>query len=157
MADVQVLDKAFDVIMRRLVDTGRAPHYAELALALGCSVEEGRQAQRDLLATGIPAWALPGTDYLASFAPFNVVPTQYRIAVEGEQKWWAQCGFEALAMCWVFPGKTVRIEAPCLDCNEPIVVEMRDGEFLTVEPAGVVGHLNEPWGMGGSVELRAFR
>jgi hypothetical protein len=90
MADLALLDRSFDVIMRRLVDTGQAPHYAELARALGCSVEAGRQAQRDLLATGIPAWVLPGTDYLASFAPFNVVPTQYRVAVNGEPKWYAQ-------------------------------------------------------------------
>ena len=90
MTELRVLDQAFQVVLRGLIETGHAPHYTELARALGCSVEEGRQAQRDLLATGIPAWVLPGTDYLASFAPFNVVPTQYRIAVEGEQKWFAQ-------------------------------------------------------------------
>ena len=54
MANSQTLDKAFNVIMRRLVASGRAPHYAELAAALGCSVEEGRQALREVMASGPP-------------------------------------------------------------------------------------------------------
>jgi hypothetical protein len=60
-------------------------------------------------------------------------------------------------VCWLFPGKTVRVEAPCLDCNEPIVIEMRDGRFLSVEPPEVVGHLNQPWIRGGPAEIRALR
>ena len=58
-------------------------------------------------------------------------------------------------MCWLFPGQTVRIEAPCLDCGEALTVTMRDGEILAAEPATVVGHLNQPWGT--SPEGRAFR
>jgi hypothetical protein len=58
---------------------------------------------------------------------------------------------------WLVPGKTVRTEAPCLDCNEPIVVEMRDGQFLRVDPSETVGHLNQPWIRGGPPELRALR
>ena len=48
MADTQTLDKAFHVIMSRLLDTGQAPHYSELATALGCPIEEGRQIVHDL-------------------------------------------------------------------------------------------------------------
>ncbi len=147
MADAQVLDKAFLVIMSRLAETGQAPHYTELAAALGSSVEQGRQTLRDVLKTGFPGWVHPGTDLIASFPPFNNLPTQYRVSVDGQQKWFAQCGFEALAVGWLFPGKAVRIQAPCLDCNEPIEVEMRDGQFLRVEPRGVVGHLNCPWSL----------
>ena len=35
MADTQTLDKAYHVIMSSLVETGQAPHYSELATALG--------------------------------------------------------------------------------------------------------------------------
>ena len=42
MADLAMLDKAFHHIMRSFIETGRAPHYTELAAALGVSVEEGR-------------------------------------------------------------------------------------------------------------------
>jgi len=38
----------------------------------------------------------------------------------------------------------VRIEAPCLDCGEPMVVEMRDGETLKIEPERLVGYMSVP-------------
>lgn len=145
MADAAVLDRAFQVIMRRMVNTGQAPHYTELAAALGYAVREGRQVLHDVLDAFLPGWLYPETDYIASFAPFSNLPTQYRISVAGRQRWFAQCGFESLAVTWLFPGEVVRIDAPCLDCNEPLVLEMRDGNFLAGEPARIIGHLNYPW------------
>ena len=90
MADLANLDKAYQITMNRMVQTGQAPHYTELAAELGVSVEEGRVILHELIDTGIPAWLHPGTDYIASFPPFNNLPTQYRITVGGEQKWFAQ-------------------------------------------------------------------
>ena len=65
-------------------------------------------------------WLHPETDYIASFPPLNNLPTQYRISVRGEQRWFAQCGFEATSVTWLFPGETVRVDAPCLDCGDPM-------------------------------------
>ena len=90
MADLAILDNAFRIIMARMVQTGQAPHYTELAADLGVQMEEGRLILHQLIDTGIPAWLHPGTDYIASFPPFNNLPTQYRITVGGEQKWFAQ-------------------------------------------------------------------
>jgi len=56
---------------------------------------------------------------------------------------------------WLFPGKTVRIDAPCLDCGEPIVVEVRDEQILAVEPPGIVGYAYSQ--VGGSPETRPWR
>ena len=44
MADTQTLDKAYHVIMSRLVETGQAPHYSELATALGCPIGKGARS-----------------------------------------------------------------------------------------------------------------
>lgn len=90
MADLGTLDKAFHQIMRTFIETGRAPHYTETAAALGVSVEEGRRLFRDLEATGYSFFLHPETDQIVSAAPFNNLPNQYRIAIEGEQKWFAQ-------------------------------------------------------------------
>ena len=90
MADLDLLDRAFASVMRRFIDTGQGPHYTELASDLGLSVEEGRRVLHDLIDTGIPAWVHPDTDYIVSFAPFNNLPTQYRISVDGRQSWFAQ-------------------------------------------------------------------
>ena len=90
MAELATLDKAYQITMARMVQTGQAPHYTDLASELGVSMEEGKVILHDLIDTGIPAWLHPGTDYIASFPPFNNLPTQYRITVGGEQKWFAQ-------------------------------------------------------------------
>ena len=86
-----LLDNTYNVIITRLVDTGQAPHYTEIALALGVPVEQGRSALHELMASGvIGMWLFPDTDYVSSFAPFSNLPTQYRISIAGEQKWFAQ-------------------------------------------------------------------
>jgi hypothetical protein len=86
-----LLDKTYSVIIKRLVETGQAPHYTEIAEALGVPVEEGRRALNDLMSSGVLGmWLFLGTDYISSFAPFSNLPTQYRISVAGEQKWFGQ-------------------------------------------------------------------
>ena len=42
------------------------------------------------------------------------------------------------------PGKTVRVEAPCLDCGLAIRVDIKDGVLLRVEPEGVTGFVAVP-------------
>ena len=43
-------------------------------------------------------------------------------------------------MCWLFPGKTVCIDALCLDCGDPVAVEVRDGVLVSSEPGTAVGY-----------------
>jgi hypothetical protein len=88
--DLALLDRAFTAVRNRMVETGQAPHYTELARELGLGMEEGRLLVHDLMASGIPAWTHPGTDQIASFPPFNNQPTQYRITIDGQQRWFAQ-------------------------------------------------------------------
>ena len=91
MSEPSQLDKVFNIIMKRMVATGQAPHYTEIAAEIGCSPEEGKKALHDLFAVkGFPGWLYPNTDFITSFAPFNNLPTQYRITIEGQQKWFAQ-------------------------------------------------------------------
>ena len=78
------------ILMQSFIGSGRAPHYAELAAALGVTVEEGRQLLHDLEATGYSFFLHPETDQIVSVAPFNNLPNQYRITIDGEQKWFAQ-------------------------------------------------------------------
>ena len=85
-----LLDRTFHFIMNRMVETGQAPVYTEIAHALGISPDEGRKALHDLFSEMIPCWLSPGTDLVTSFAPFNNLPTQYRVTIDGEQKWFGQ-------------------------------------------------------------------
>lgn len=138
------LDETYHYILSTFVERGQAPHYTEIAARFGEPVEQGRQRLRELMAQRLPNWLFPDTDLVASFAPFNNLPTQYRISVDGAQRWFAQCGLESLATTWMFPGKQVSIDAPCLDCGEPLHVEVIDGEIANADPAGIRFYVDLP-------------
>ncbi len=154
MADLELLDRGYAAIMGRIVGAGRAPHYTELAAELGVGLDEGKSLVHELVAA-TPGWTHPGTDYLASFPPFNLQPTHYRVSIDGRSGWFAQCGLEATAVRWTVPGATVRIDAPCLCCGEPMVIEMVDDEIVATEPDGIVGYTSAE--IGGEAASRPFR
>ena len=154
MTSLTDLDVTYAAIMAETVASGVVPHYAELAATLDISPNDARERIKEIIDL-TPGWLHPGTDYIASFPPFNNQPTQYRVSVDGEQKWFAQCGFEALACGWLFPGQTLRIDAPSLLGDDPMAIEMRDGELLMVEPDTIVGYTRSP--VGGDAANRPFR
>ena len=91
MSSPSLLDKTYHAIVTRMVQSGQAPHFTELAEELKVPVEAAREALHDLVTAGIPGiWLFPETDYISSFAPFSNLPNQYRITVDGEQKWFGQ-------------------------------------------------------------------
>jgi len=90
MSQHSILGETYKIILKKMVETGQAPHYTEIATGLRVSVEEGRKALHDLFSEGIAAWLFPNTDYIASFSPFSNLPTQYRITIDDQQKWFGQ-------------------------------------------------------------------
>ena len=90
MDEPTALDRTFQIIMKQMVESGQAPHYTEIAAEIGISPEEGRKLLHDLFSAGVPGWLFPNTDFITSFAPFNNLPTQYRITIDGQQKWFGQ-------------------------------------------------------------------
>ena len=90
MSDPSQPDKVFQIIMKHMMETGQAPHYTEIADELGVSPDEGLNALRELFSPGFPGWLYPNTYHICSFPPFNNLPTQYRVTIDGQQKWSAQ-------------------------------------------------------------------
>ena len=91
MAEPTLKDKTYSIIMKRFVETGQAPHYTELAAKLGVSPREGKAALHQLFSTrGFAGWLFPKGDTVVSFAPFNNLPTQYRLTIDGQQRWLGQ-------------------------------------------------------------------
>ena len=91
MADRELLARTYNAAISHNVCDGHAPHYTQLAKELGLSPEEARTALHELEKAGVPGfWLHPGTDVVSSLAPFSNIPTQYRISVDGEQKWYGQ-------------------------------------------------------------------
>lgn len=92
MTDGQMTQVAYSAILEHFVQTGRAPHYTELADAIDVDIAEARELQR-AAASAAPAetcWLAHDTDHIESWAPFSNVPTHYLISVDGIQKWYGQ-------------------------------------------------------------------
>lgn len=84
------LNETFHIIIERLIATGQAPNYTEIAAKIGLSPSEGRKVLHKLFSSiGFPGWLYPKTDDIASFAPFSI-SSNYRLTIEGEQKWFGQ-------------------------------------------------------------------
>jgi len=127
------------------VERGVASHYVEIARALGWPTDQARAVLHQVAGMGLAMWLHPGTDLIASCAPFSSLPTLYRISIDGVPHGYAQCGLEVLAVRWLFPGYEVKIDSLCPDCGEPISLAMSDGELLSLSPQSVVARTNLPF------------
>ena len=145
MPDATRLDRIYRFVLETVIASGQAPHYNQIATQFGIAPDAGKRMLHDLMAAGLPNWLHPGTDLIASVAPFSVLPTHYRITIDDEQKWFAQCGLEALAVSWLFAGKDVEIDAPCLASGQALHVTMRDGVITREDPAGLCLYFNIPF------------
>ncbi len=90
MQETTLVQRAYTAVIEHFINTGRAPHYTELAGALGVSPEEARQVQHKAAESSIACWFVKDTDYVESWAPFSNVPTHYLVTIKGEQKWYGQ-------------------------------------------------------------------
>lgn len=138
------LDRTYRFILTSWAERGHAPHFTDIARAFGEKPDDGRQRLHDLIATGLPSWLFPGTDLIASFAPFHSLPNQYRLTVNGRHAGFAQCGFETIPASFMFPGTAITVDATCLDCGDPLQLRVRDGVVESEQPRGVVGYVDVP-------------
>ena len=90
MAEPEQVQRAYTAIIRHSVETGVAPHYTGLARMLGVEPDDALELQAKAAKSAAGCWISQDTDYIHSFAPFSNLPTQYRVTVEGEQKWYGQ-------------------------------------------------------------------
>lgn len=90
MADESLVQQAYTTIQKHFIQSGRAPHFTELAKELEITPDEAKDIQQKAADEGVGCWISHDTDYIASWAPFSNIPTQYLVTIEGEQKWYAQ-------------------------------------------------------------------
>lgn len=90
MKENELVQRAYTAVIEHFVETGRAPHYTELADTLGLQPEEARQVQHKAAESSIACWFIKDTDYIESWAPFSNVPTHFFVTINGVQKWYGQ-------------------------------------------------------------------
>jgi hypothetical protein len=57
---------------------------------MNVTVEEARALQRQAAESALACWMVNETDLIESWVPFSNVPTNYRVTVNGKQKWYGQ-------------------------------------------------------------------
>jgi hypothetical protein len=103
----------YDWILAR----GVPPTTAEIEVGLGGAPGSAREA---LAALKIGKTILPDprTGEIWMAGPFAAAPSPYRV-IGSRASWWANCAWDMLGVA-VLANETVRIEATCTDCGEPI-------------------------------------
>ena len=92
MASQEERQKVHQGVLSHFIETGRAPHYTELAELLDIVPEKARRIIRETTAES-PfsfAWITPDTDYIGAWAPFSNLPNHHLISVDGVEKWYGQ-------------------------------------------------------------------
>ena len=127
-----------DPTVRRLVyqhflEHERPPTATETAEAVGTSPAQVQAAYQRLARDHILALAPPGHE-IRMAAPFSAVPTAFRIKT-ADHAWWANCALDALGVP-VMLGTDASVLSICGDCEEPLGIEVRNGQLL--EASGVI-------------------
>ena len=120
-------------VYRQAADTGRVPKPVEIAAALGRPQPDVEEAIRRLAADRV--WVLaPGTANIWAANPFCAVPSNFRVRALG-RTYWGVCVWDALGIPAALHADAT-VLARCGDCDEEIVLEVRDGALVRGE--GVV-------------------
>ena len=144
MPDIPSVQQIYTTVLQHFINTGRAPHFTELAFTMNIDPDQAKSLQHAAADAGVGSWFINGADYVECWAPFSNVPTHHLIEVNAEQKWYGQCGLESLATCWMFPHSEVKVISRCVHCAEQVIVIIKDGEVLNIDPVTAVGHMNSP-------------
>jgi hypothetical protein len=56
MVEASLTQRAYTSIQQHFIDTGRAPHFTELAVKLGVTADEARIVQREAAEAGVGCW-----------------------------------------------------------------------------------------------------
>jgi hypothetical protein len=108
---------------RLVAELGRVPMAEDVANSAELAIDEVRAGWRRL--HDVHALVLDqATAEIRMANPFSAVPTPYRVRAHG-QWWYANCAWDAFGVCAAL-AVDGQIETSCLDCGEPITVNVRD-------------------------------
>jgi Alkylmercury lyase len=118
-----------------LAATGRAPTQRDVAHVTFLAVEAIEASFVRLARSHV--LVLDGLGEVLMAMPFSAAPTPFSVRATGSappQQWWANCAWDAFGIA-AATGRDVEIDTDCPDCGEPLVLVVRDGQF--VESAGI--------------------
>lgn len=137
-AEVDVDDATLDQQVRvhvygEALATGKVPRPAAIASALGAP-QEAVEASIQRLAQNRVWFLAPGTSNIWAANPFCAIPSNFKVEALG-RTYWGVCIWDALGIPAALHADAT-ITTFCPDCNEKLVLEVRDGQL--VQKAGIV-------------------
>ncbi len=142
MASFSPTDKDLrQYLLNQFLATGRAPAIddiaEELSLTRGQVLESCRHLEGGIC-------AIMHESQIYHFPPFANYQSAYPVTVDGQQKWFAECGMEVMGLSFVFPGKEVAVNTTCALSGEPIEIRQKDGKLLGQNPTTTRLHVGLP-------------
>lgn len=117
-------------VFTQTAETARVPQPPQIAQALARPEAEVLEALKHL-ATGKVLILAPNDGNIWAANPFCAVPSGFRVEAGGNT-YWGICIWDALGIAAAL-GKDALIRAPCGDCGEPMMLEVRNGKVTRSE------------------------
>ncbi|MFE3187520.1 alkylmercury lyase family protein [Nocardia sp. NPDC059240] len=128
----------------QLTETELATDLRTLEGAICVACQDAEHAESPTFqGTPLPA-PQPPLGELVYARPFATFPNHYRVSVDGEQRWFAECAVEACAISGQFPGAEVVVDSVCRQTGERVRLVGRDGVLIDYSPATLRVHLGYP-------------
>lgn len=126
-------------VYEHFLEHGRPPVVEELMRDFGLTRGATEHTLDELSSTRGLA-LVKGTHRILMAWPFSAIATPFRVRASGRE-YFANCSWDAVAFHAMLGNAPVDIDSFCHHCAQPIHVELRDGEAVTVEPAGTLVYL----------------
>jgi hypothetical protein len=126
-------------IYRHFIASGRPPTVARTADALGLAEDEVADAYRRL-AEAHAIVLEPGSLDVWMAHPLSARPTAFRVTTADGRSYFGNCAWDGPGVLAML-GSDGTVSTSCPDCDEPLTLEVRDGELL---PIGAIGHFAVP-------------
>jgi hypothetical protein len=117
-------------VFRHAADTTQVPQAPQIAEALDRPLEAIHAALQQLAAGKVLILA-PHDGAIWAANPFCAVPSGFRVLVSGK-RYWGICIWDALGIAAALR-QDAEIRAPCGDCGEPLLLEVRQGRLTRSE------------------------
>lgn len=126
-------------LYRRFVDDGRPPTAEETAEAFGIPTAEAEESYRRLAESRMIVLH-PGTVDLWMVNPLSAVPTGFVVETAEGKRFDGVCAWDAPGVLAMLETDG-RVLTSCPDCDEPLTMEVREGDL---QPLEAVAHFSVP-------------
>jgi len=118
-------------IYETIASTTRMPTSTEVASAIDSSVPEVVQAFQRLYEKRLLVLEPGSLSHIRMAPPFSGIETQHRVKIE-DKIYFANCAWDAFGIAAALK-RDADIESACMDCDEPMTFQIRDGKPLPQE------------------------